>query len=661
MPSASVIGLPWRKRLCGTMSSFSCPSADQSRMASSSNLSLFEIQTARRRPFSQLSSRMPATCRPLPAPVPSPRNQPRRKRMAASLPAVVIAGGGDHIQALIDLPASGEMARVRLARVDDAFELGIRKQAVGDDARGKMRPVGRFGRLDGSHRRRLDEFRRMRPGAVDADGLDAVGFVDRVAGKSLPRTRSGDARCVGSIVGAVAELERRLRRCRRKRRGLARAERADRQRKQRGLRGWRGSRAASARSHTGRGGTCAATRSSNSCGALRHGRAWKVRESVRCGHAVDDGEAGFDGGAVAAVERTRNPRREDDPHLKVLQGVAQIGVARRGVDAGDRDEAAARGEALERGAQMAEIRAGDAALHVGRGREGRVHEDDAWAHGLGQIVVNLLGVEARDGDGREQQREQIGACLGDLVERERCAVKLGEDGELPGSGRGFEHQIGGRDRGRERGDEAKLDGRRELLELLAFFRAARVGRRERGEPAQHVEQPRVRARASAHRGEVAAQEEQLRCLARLVGVLPDPGAFAVGGAERFASSLRAACARRALRRVRGSQGACRPPEADAPRGGHRRRRAVVRGGQGRIGRRRRQVAWAGTVRLEGGKRPGRPALAKPARTLSSRPPLPLRRARRAPARPVPPALTRGSHVKFINRYQLISVKARSYQ
>ena len=36
------------------------PSADQSRWASSINLSDLLIQTARRRPFSQLSSRMPA-------------------------------------------------------------------------------------------------------------------------------------------------------------------------------------------------------------------------------------------------------------------------------------------------------------------------------------------------------------------------------------------------------------------------------------------------------------------------------------------------------------------------------------------------------------------------------------------------------------------------
>src|SRR3546814_13684301 len=56
----------------------------QSRCASSSRRSDTEIQTARRRPLSQLSRMMPATWRPLPAPVPSPRNHPRRNFTASS-------------------------------------------------------------------------------------------------------------------------------------------------------------------------------------------------------------------------------------------------------------------------------------------------------------------------------------------------------------------------------------------------------------------------------------------------------------------------------------------------------------------------------------------------------------------------------------------------
>jgi hypothetical protein len=81
-----------------------------------------------------------------------------------------------------------------------------------------------------------------------------------------------------------------------------------------------------------------------------------------------------------------------------------------------------------------------------------------------------------------------------------------------------------------------------LLELLAFLGTARVGGRKRGELGHHAEQPRVRSGAGAHGREVAAQEQQQSCLARLIGVLPDPGAFAVGGAEsaghRFAERAR---------------------------------------------------------------------------------------------------------------------------
>src|SRR5262245_56846057 len=63
-----------------------------------------------------------------------------------------------------------------------------------------MRPVGGPGRLDGGHGRRLHEPSGMGLGTLDADGLDAVGLVDRVAGKSLPRTRSGGG---GRLVGLL--------------------------------------------------------------------------------------------------------------------------------------------------------------------------------------------------------------------------------------------------------------------------------------------------------------------------------------------------------------------------------------------------------------------------------------------------------------------------
>ena len=145
MPWSRRIGVPWRKRASGVISSRSWPSADQSRCASSISLSDFEIQRARRRPCSQLSSRMPATWRPFPAPVPSPRIQPRRNRTAFS----ASSGAADTTSKVSSTsPRAGEMAGMGLAGIDDAFELGIGQQAIGDDVRRQMRPIGRLGRRD---------------------------------------------------------------------------------------------------------------------------------------------------------------------------------------------------------------------------------------------------------------------------------------------------------------------------------------------------------------------------------------------------------------------------------------------------------------------------------------------------------------------------------
>ena len=74
----------------------------------------------------------------------------------------------------------------------------------------------------------------------------------------------------------------------------------------------------------------------------------------------------------------------------------------------------------------------------------------------------------------KQLVEETGARFGELVEDERCAGKLGEDGEQAGAGRGLQHEIGRRERGREGGDEAERDRRRELLEGLALLGAAGV-------------------------------------------------------------------------------------------------------------------------------------------------------------------------------------------
>ena len=91
--------------------------------------------------------------------------------------------------------------------------------------------------------------------------------------------------------------------------------------------------------------------------------------------------------------------------------------------------------------------------------------------------MDLRGIAAGDGDAGEQMVQQPRAGLGKLVQHERSAGKLGEDGEQPGAGRGLQHEVGRRDRGGGTGREAERDRRRELLEHLALFGAARMGGR----------------------------------------------------------------------------------------------------------------------------------------------------------------------------------------
>ena len=49
------------------------------------------------------------------------------------------------------------------------------------------------------------------------------------------------------------------------------------------------------------------------------------------------------------------------------------------------------------------------------------------------MVVDLGGVEARDGHGREERSEKFGAGIGQLVEDERCARSFGKDAKQAGA------------------------------------------------------------------------------------------------------------------------------------------------------------------------------------------------------------------------------------
>ena len=97
------------------------------------------------------------------------------------------------------------------------------------------------------------------------------------------------------------------------------------------------------------------------------------------------------------------------------------------------------------------------------------------------MIVDLGRVEAGDGNGRKKKGQQAGAGVGQLVEDERAAGDLGEDGEEAGARRRFQHPVG-RSHGRSLGrDQAERDRRRELLEGLALRGPARMCRQKTGD------------------------------------------------------------------------------------------------------------------------------------------------------------------------------------
>ena len=191
---------------------------------------------------------------------------------------------------------------------------------------------------------------------------------------------------------------------------------------------------------------------------------------------------------------------------------------------------------------MAQGGVGHAAIDIRERRERRVHQHDARNDAGVEMIVDLRGVEAGDGDAGEQMAEQPGARLGQLVENERPAGELGEDGEQAGAGRRLQHEIGGRDRGGGAGREAERDRRRELLKRLALLGAARVGGKKARDLGQHRQHGGGRRCPRAHGGAELAQEQDRRRLAGVIGGLPVPGAIGVGAAEGGVHRRRAASA-----------------------------------------------------------------------------------------------------------------------
>jgi hypothetical protein len=121
---------------------------------------------------------------------------------------------------------------------------------------------------------------------------------------------------------------------------------------------------------------------------------------------------------------------------------------------------------------MAHCGFGEAPLDMRRGREGRVHEHHAWADRRIKPVMDLLGIVAGDRNLAEQPAQEVGAHLSNLVEDELSFRELGEDRQEARPGRRFEDDVAGNERCGLGRYEAERDGRRELLELFGFLRAA---------------------------------------------------------------------------------------------------------------------------------------------------------------------------------------------
>ena len=186
----------------------------------------------------------------------------------------------------------------------------------------------------------------------------------------------------------------------------------------------------------------------------------------------------------------------------------------------------------ERRRDMPQGRVRHAAIDMRDRRERRVHQHDARHDAGVEMIVDMRGVEPRDGDAGEESVENAGAGVGEFVEDERRAGELGEDREQAGAGGRLQHDVGRRDRGRDAGRIAQRDRRRELLKRLALFGAARVGRKKRRRPsrASAAWRPAMPALRPQRRAELA-QEQDRRRLAGVVSRLPGPGAVGVGCAE----------------------------------------------------------------------------------------------------------------------------------
>ncbi len=324
-----------------------------------------------------------------------------------------IGRGRDQVEGGVHGPGAREHPGMRLAGEDHGLELGVGQQAGGDQARGQMRPVARRGRAHAGHRGRLHQRRGMRPGAGHPERLQRERRVEGVAepGRAV---RHGLDQLVAELHGV----------------GRGGRQRAD------GLPngGTPGSRGPMRRRGAGKpdrraGGAWRHLRldpSQQGCHVRRHARRDREDRGVGGRHAVDHRQPGLDAGAVPGEHAPVDGGAEHHAPALLQPGEGRCPgrVVGRDGRAGDGDQAAALGQPRQRRGDVADGGVGHAARHVQGGGERRVHQDHAGARPGVEVVVDLRRVEPGDGDGREQQAEQLGADLGPLVQHRRGAGEL---------------------------------------------------------------------------------------------------------------------------------------------------------------------------------------------------------------------------------------------
>ncbi len=511
---------------------------------------------------------------------------------------VVIAVGVDalhRLPACADSVLGGEVAFVRLAGEDHALELRVGELSPGHHVLGQHRAVGRHGVRHRRHGARLHQRRRV-----------------------LDRSRDVDAGCLPSCVGSGGL------------RGPG-GTGAGRHRPVRELR----DRApvVGLRLRPMRGGPGALRPGGPGCGRLaeqvrarhgldgaprRHGAGDRLQQMAGVAHGmagidpgrlfpapVEDGQAGVEGGAATRIGAAVDGRGEHRVGRRVEggEGVGPRGVGGDAVRRRDGDQAPARRQHREGRANVMQIDVMTDALDAGAGREGRVHQHHGGAQ-LGQPVPDRLRVVAGHRAARKQAREEAGADGGDLVEVQ-CAGgpvakrKLRHDGQHAGARRGFEHHVAGPDHGGLQRRVGQGQRSRELLILELLLRAPGLRGFERRQGLQHPQHGGGTAGAcaglAAHGAAVALEEEHQRRLGRLIGVLPEPGAVRVGGAEGGGHDVaQRACIQRPASLQDGQQGAGRGQQGGGSRPGLRGRGFGDRGdgnGSGRArGRGRRRVS-----------------------------------------------------------------------